>query len=391
MPILDITLLSSFFESPYHRNRAPYNEQLFLELATHYRIKIIRPVAWTDIARFKKQKSAKNNIGKSWNGIPIQFPVYYFLPRIGLRVNGLLYFLSTLLPFIKQKQRPDIIYSTWAYPDAYAAMILAKLINRPYVVRVHGSDINDLAKRPVLKNKIKNVLTNAAFVISPSLDLKNKMVSLGVNEKNIHVVYSGVNNKLFRPMDRTECMRQLGLSTKKRILYIGNMKESKGVVDLVKAAQLLWTNRQDFELCLVGKGNVTSLLSKNIGSDFNGSFINTVGQINHCDLPVWINASDCVALPSHNEGVPNVLLEAMTCEKNIVATGVGGIPEIVQNPDRYLVEVADIESLAEKINTLLDTDLFVTRSSIPIMSYSEVSEIIISLLEDINSERTGVK
>lgn len=378
-----LTLITSFFESPYHRNRAPYNEQLFYELSKMHDVKIIRPVAWTDILKFKREKEIINPVNSQWKGVPIRFPVFLYLPKVGLRVNGFLYLSCILIPFVLQFRRPDVIYTTWAYPDAFAAMLLSRIIRCPYIVRVHGSDINDLATRPALRGKIKKVLSRASLVVSPSQDLKNKMVSLGVPEEKIAVVYSGVNESAFHPMSREACREQLGLDSRKKLTYIGNMKEAKGVVDLVRAAVMLRDSGRDFELMLIGKGDIKGLLREKIPNDENLDFIRLVGEINHDDLAMWINSSNCVCLPSYNEGVPNVLLETMSCGVNIVATRVGGIPEIVQNPSTCLVEPGDVPALVEKLAAMLEVDDFITEPAIELRNYAMVSREISSYIDNV--------
>ena len=80
----NILLITSFFESPFHKNRAPYNEQLFLKLKSYFDIRIIRPIAWTDIRQSALKLPKKDYYKSEWNEIDIYYPTYYFLPRIGL-------------------------------------------------------------------------------------------------------------------------------------------------------------------------------------------------------------------------------------------------------------------------------------------------------------------
>ncbi len=83
------------------------------------------------------------------------------------------------------------------------------------------------------------------------------------------------------------------------------------------------------------------------------------GYIPHERLPLWINASDIFVLPSYQEGLPNVVLEAMACRKPVIATRVGGIPEVVSDGvTGILVEPRNVFQLTEAMQTLLrDEDL----------------------------------
>ena len=84
------------------------------------------------------------------------------------------------------------------------------------------------------------------------------------------------------------------------------------------------------------------------------SYIEFLGGKQHGEIPHWINASDVLCLPSLNEGYPNILLETIACGVPVVATNVGGVPEIV-NSDRIgiLVESADPVSLASALISIL--------------------------------------
>jgi len=380
----NLTLITSFFESPYHQNRAPYNEQLFYKLKSAFDIKIIRPIAWTDIISGSSKLEKKEYYKSQWNEIPILYPTYYFLPKYGLPYNGLMYYLSMLNAFKLSKSVPDIFYTTWAYPDAYATMILAKKVKRKYIVRVHGSDINDLAFRSVIQDKIKMVLENASAVISPSNALKEKMLQLDIPAEKIKVIYSGIDKEKFYSQDREQCEKQLSLNTgMMRILYIGNFKRAKGVMDLLKSTFLLKNDLKNFEVVFIGKGEDESDMKQYIAENKLENCTRIVGPVDHHNLNPWINSSDCVCLPSYAEGMPNVLLEAIACETKIVATNVGGIPEIYQDDKDYFVEPGDTIALRNRLYQIITGIQPVKTASIPIKSYDDIAEQITEIIDEI--------
>jgi hypothetical protein len=180
---LDITLITSIFESPFHSNRAPYNEQLFLRLNqnSNININIIRPISWVEIAKSNKKLNKAEYYQDDWNGIPILFPTYYFIPRIGHYISGYCYWLSVYKAFYSTQKIPDVFFSAWAYPDAFATMLLAKKHKKPLVVSVLGSDINILAQQPDKKRKLQQVLNYASAIFSPSRALADCVVALGVD------------------------------------------------------------------------------------------------------------------------------------------------------------------------------------------------------------------
>jgi len=376
-----ILLITSFFESPYHKNRAPYNEQLFLELKSYFDIMIVRPIAWTDI------KSSSNNLPKSeyyhsmWNNLPIIYPTYYFLPKIAIKTNGIMYYWSIKKAIEKLNFIPDILYTTWVYPDAYATMLLAEELHKKYFLRVHGSDINDLAFRSSIQNKIIKVLNNADTIISPSNALKEKMLNINIEASKIHVIYSGIDLSKFYFRDKQECESELNLASgKRRVLYIGNFKESKGVMDLLKATSYLRKDLKNLEIDFIGKGETLDSMKKFINENAMEEIVRIIGPIDHERLNPWINSADCVCLPSYSEGMPNVLIEALACKKNVVATEVGGIPELIKNKEWFLVKPGDPTQLAGVLKDVLTNNSRKAEPAIPIQSYKAISEQISGLI-----------
>lgn len=381
MPRRRILVITSFFESPYHPNRAPYNELLILELAKQYDIEIIRPIAWTDILRAKLDKKKVSQKNKKWRGINVAFPTYLFLPKFGLRFNGLLYFLSVFVSVYRRRKGTDLIFSTWAYPDSYAAMLFSKLIKVPFLIRVHGSDINVLLKKPVLKNKIVKVLKSCCVVEAPSMAIKSEIIQHGIPEERVKVFYTAINKDSFYYIDKKEAESKLGLTSKRRVVYIGNLKKDKGILDFIESVCNLFSKRQDFEVVVIGVGDCLPTIKQIISDQELQENVKILGGVEHSQLVQWINASNLLCLPSYMEGVPNVILESLACKTNILATNVGGIPEVVKDPGSNLVEPGDIAALETKIDQLLDSDDFFTLPAISIRGYQELATDVVQVIE----------
>lgn len=106
---------------------------------------------------------------------------------------------------------------------------------------------------------------------------------------------------------------------------------------------------------MVGRDDGLKNLEKRAHELKIANYIKFTGPVNHEDIPLWISASDILVLPSLSEGRPNVILEALACEVPVVATDVGGIPELmVDGETGYLVPAKSPDELSRKINKLLD-------------------------------------
>ena len=141
--------------------------------------------------------------------------------------------------------------------------------------------------------------------------------------------------------------------------------------------------RDDFEVLFIGKGEDHVVMRNYIEEHSLQSFAKIIGPVDHHQLNPWINASDCVCLPSYAEGLPNVLLEALACKTNIVATKVGGIPEIIKNAQNYLTEPGDIKGLKNKLLGVLTGEIRATEAAISIQTYKEISERISGIINQL--------
>ena len=142
---------------------------------------------------------------------------------------------------------------------------------------------------------------------------------------------NGVDTSLFHPRDRAEARAALGHAGDRRrwIVCVSRLREDKGTLDLVAAFTALAGEREDLVLVLVGDGEIRGAV-ENALRPF-GDRIILAGARPLAEVPLWMGAADVVTLPSHHEGTPNVLLEALACGRRVVATQVGGIPDVVND------------------------------------------------------------
>ena len=371
---MKLLFISTFLDSPIHCNRAPYNEQLIDRLSEDMDIQVIRPISWIDWLSYIVNRSHKMKPVSRKKSIRTSYPVLFYMPFIGARINGYLYFLSIFIWSLNKVRNADALYASWIYPDGYAVMLLARLFKKPYMVQALGSDINELLFNSATKKRILSVVHNASVVSVVSQDLKNKLIDQGVPEAKIAVIYTGIEIANFYPVKKDIAEKNLGIVSNKRILYVGNLKRAKGINDLVVAASKLYEKRKDFELCIAGSGPEKSFIQQYTKQ--YPDLIKSLGIVDHHKLYEWINAATCVCLPSYSEGVPNVLLEAMVCETNIVSTKVGGIPEVIADSDRYLIEAGDESSLIDRLNIMLDEVSFVTQPKSTISSYKQMAYLV---------------
>ena len=355
---MKILALTNLYPNPLQPHRAAFNRHRFRFLAADHELRMIAPVSWRDewalrgtgpgIARDRRT---------TLDGIPVAHPRYWYTPGVLRGQYGRFFHASVRATFDRavRESRPDVVLATWAYPDGWAAVRLARSHGLPVVVMVHGSDVRRMDEVPARSRGTREALCAADGVIAVSADLAARVVALGADPDRVLTVLDGVDRTLFNPGDRTQARRALGLADDERhLLFIGNLLPVKGVDVLLQACATLAAQRTDWRLHLVGDGPERARLAAQaqaLGIDARVVFH---GSRAHAELPEWLRASDLFVLPSRSEGIPNVLLEASACVTPWVASDVGGIPEIVSLGAGTLVPPEQPDALADALARGLD-------------------------------------
>ena len=258
-----------------------------------------------------------------------------------------------LLPGVRDFA-PDIIFSCFLYPDGYAAVRIGKALGVPVVAMSIGSDINRIGD-PISAMQTRGVLREADCVVTVSSDLRMKAVAMGASPEKTRAIVNGCDLSVFHARDRMEARRKLGIDAEEEaVVYIGRMDVRKGLRELVEAAAALHPERANLHVYMVGEGPDRALILSAIQANKAGGYIHALPGCAFDDVAVWMAAADLVTLPSYMEGCPNVVLEALASGRPVVATAVGGIPEIMHEECGRLVPPRDAGALAQALASVLD-------------------------------------
>jgi glycosyltransferase involved in cell wall biosynthesis len=180
--------------------------------------------------------------------------------------------------------------------------------------------------------------------------------SYGAQSDRIRVIPNGCDASIFHTGDRNAARDALGLKQDADVvLYVGRLVAEKGLFELLDACRTLSATRPNLQLVLVGEGPLQDELSARIAADASLQ-VRLAGAQPPADVARWMAASNLVTLPSYSEGHPNVLVEALACGRPVVATAVGGIPEVVDASSGVLVPVRDVPALASGLAQVLERD-----------------------------------
>ena len=346
-----VLILTNLFPSPWQPHRATFNRQQFAALAQKHEVRVIAPVAWTD--QWASRKASRNPGPHERvilrDGVTVEHPRYLFPPKVLRSWHGRCFLRSVRSTFERavEQFRPDVVLASWAYPDAWAAVQLTRRANLPVVAKVHGSDVLQLDQFPRRRQLTTDALANVDAVVAVSRHLVSSVEQLGVDPNRIHLVYNGIDTTLFQPGPADAARARLNLSDDPMVLFIGNLVPVKGLETLVNVCAILHTRGVRLQCCLIGQGALGQSLSRQIASAGLEQVVHLLGPRPLEQLPDWYQAASVFVLPSRSEGIPNVILEALACGTPVVASRVGGIPEILN--EASMVPSGDAAALADAI------------------------------------------
>lgn len=269
-----------------------------------------------------------------------------------------LLFLFELIAAYKwaRKTRPAVIHAHWFIPQGIVAVLVGRLLGIPVVVTAHGGDITGLRGWPwSVVRKVVAARSRAITVVSSDLQRRLGGVASAGGRPPL-VMPMGVDTKRFRADPRSR------LPAEKTVLFVGRLAEKKGLEYLIKAFPEVLSRHRDACLQVVGDGPLRDDLERLASHLGLGDQVQFVGRQPSSDVPGWYSRCRVFLLPSvvarsgDMEGLPVVLLEAMAAGRPVVATSVGGIPEVViHRRTGLLVEPESHTALARAINELLDS------------------------------------
>ncbi len=352
-----ILALTNLYPNPFQPHRAPFNRHQFRILASSHPVRVIAPIAWTDELKARRKGApalAKTRMANR-DDLTVEHPRYWFTPRLLRAQYGRFFRMSVRGAFDRAlaEFHPDLVFAPWAYPDGWAAVRLAHRAGLPVVIQVHGSDVLLLDKFPARQKKTLEALRQADGIVAVSHDIANRLLHHGVCADRVRVIHDGVDTTLFHPGPQKEARDRLGISEgDPLVLFVGNLLPVKAIDVLLEACRRA-QNGTRFRLFIIGDGPLRVTLERLAARLGIADRVRFLGILPQQQLPDWYRAADLFVLPSHSEGVPNVLLEASACGTRYVASKVGGIPEIAHLGAAQLTPPGDPAALAEAIRESL--------------------------------------
>jgi teichuronic acid biosynthesis glycosyltransferase TuaC len=360
---MNVLFLSGLYPTNYDPTRGVFVHEQAKKLAEQgCNIKVVSPIPYTPplLNRMVGKWNALSNVPhrQIWENMEAYYPRYIGFPRkLFFEYSGDLIFCSirNFVRKICEVFEFELIHAHTAMPHGYAALKLGELFGKPVVCTLHGSDvmvypeINSSVKRKTIKT-----LTQVDRLIAVSTALKRQSEELVGKDLPITVAHNGVDEKIFKLIDRENARKILGLPLDYRIvLYVGHLLPVKGLEYLVEAVHKIQSKYKLLTI-LVGEGPLRNRLRKRISRLDLQNKVRLVGRKPHNALYLYMNAADVLVLPSLSEGWPTVIFESFACGLPVIGSRVGGIPEAVKSENHgILFESRDVQGLMNTLESAL--------------------------------------
>lgn len=363
---MHILVVAISFPSPGNPYRATFIKEQVLQLCKRVdRVTVLSPT--TFVPSFAK----KFNCGAALTSIPeryslidgkceVLFPRYVKAPGnwiFGWTKAQWCRIVEKTVTGFNKSHPVTLIHAHSGSVSAWAALLASRKHGIPLVVTYHGSEVHDgLVNHHKGWEMCRDVFKYAELNLPVSRDLESILKRHAKSQGSCETLVLGVDQSRFFP--------SWEVKKERNVLFVGDVKKEKGIFDLLMAWKEVKKVCPDAMLTVVGNDCTGGEFSKRVASLDLADSVRMLGPLPNQTIPDVMRESSLFCLPSYGEGLPVSIMEAMVCGLPIVATRVGGIPDIVfHNQTGLLVDKGNIQGLAQALTWLLSKPDEITRLS----------------------------
>ena len=266
--------------------------------------------------------------------------------------------LSNLCKKIIRENKVEIVLGYNMIPEGIAAVNIAMASNLPVAIWAIGTDVNNFAVRNRLNLLLaRRCILRSSVILTESNDLESKVKKISPMSRNISTFYKGIDLSNFHHLpSRSMLLEKLGLDPdRKYILFAGRIMRGKGVYELAAAFRCITERYDNIDLILVGEEIEKDELMAKFAEYEITEKIHFRGIVPYQEVALYMRIAELLLFPTWAEGLPNVVMEAMASGLPVVASNVGGIPEILKNGVTGLsVPPKNVEKLTEAAITMIE-------------------------------------
>lgn len=260
---------------------------------------------------------------------------------------------------LPREYKPDVIYAQQLFPDLLVAEKLSRWLDVPFVAIMRGSDVHTiLAKNTGLQRLVTDKLSSAKSLLSVSDALATQAREI-FDRPDLGI------ETLYTICDTDRCINRMPFAeSPKRIVVVGALVESKGVFDAVTAFTKIHRRHPEFQLTFVGQGSQRGRLEEIVRERGLEEVVRFRGFLNGDSLIDEINLHDILLMPSHCEGLPNAVIEGVSCERIVIASNVGGVSEIANESSSFvLVRARQPDDIVAAVQQICESPIQKLRES----------------------------
>jgi glycosyltransferase involved in cell wall biosynthesis len=352
-----VLVFTTLFPNSTQPLRGVFVRHRVAAVARHCPIRVVAPILY----RGGSRRGVSRLGADGQDDLVVSHPRYTTVPLLARFADGVVLFRQVLshIERIHAAFPFAVIDAHYAFPDGAAAILLGKHFGVPVAVTVRGSDLDVLTRFRLRRRAIERTLQRADRIFAISEHLASRAVTLGAARRSVLVVPNGVDAR-FAYGDRDAARRELAIPTDLPLLLcVGNLLADKGQHVLVEALARIGQGAGAPHLVLIGADRSPQQayrrrLDRVIAEHGLGQRVRFLGAVDQALLPQWYRAADLFVLPTFHDGGPNVVREALACGTPVVASRVGGVPEMVASDDLgMLVPPDDSAGLAQSIAAAL--------------------------------------
>jgi len=414
-----IQTITNLYPYPDQPTRGLFNLQLFRELEALTEVNNIVLVANTNPLRAPRVRR--------WSSPPnvpaVSYIPYQHLPRIGRSIawrfiaHALRQSLSTSHvpqstlhnpPATAHSPLPSSVLASWLYPDGTATAMAFKAIGVPVWTMILGTDRFhlDVASR---RDSILQADQHTVGYICVSQNIAKDAEAKGLPGDKIHVVRNGVDRARFRRIPHDEAISRLPdpipeassspphtTDLRPLVLFIGNLIPIKAPDIALRAFSELLSRSSTScpgspasgpQLVFIGDGPMKSSLESMACELGIRDSVRFLGRRPHAEIPLWLNAADCLLLSSQSEGMPNAVTEALACGCAVVATDVGACREMLTSqPCCRVVPVNDPQVAGDALNSVLQEAAQTQERPTFTRTWADMAQDILALIKNSRAE-----
>lgn len=358
---------SSLFPTPLQPQAGIFIRERMFRVGGELPLAVISPQPWFPlqglVRRWRPHFRLPAPKDENQTGVEVHRPKFLCPPGVLKSLDGLQMALCAW-PTVRRLQargQVDVIDAHFAYPDGYAATLVARWLGVPCTVTLRGTEVRH-AQDPALRPRVVTALNRASHVFCVSDSLRRLALELGVPDTKLTVVGNGVDSARFTPLDRGKARARFGLRADAKVLItVGGIVERKGFHRVVECLLELIRRYGHVDYLVVGsggaEGDFTNQLRARIAELGVGSNVRFLGALPPDDVRVAFSAADVSVLATRNEGWANVLLESLACGVPVVATDVGGNREVIRDDSLgSIVPFGDHAALLSALQAALAKD-----------------------------------